>query len=44
MTIGTLKSPNPGEIGTAVLDKYEIFIRFFDEHFARHFQSHCPET
>ena len=34
MTIGTLKSPNPGEIGAPIRDKFEIFIRLFDEHFA----------
>ena len=37
MTMGTLKSPNPRNW---INDKFETFIRLFDEHFARHFESH----
>ena len=37
MTRGTLKSQY-------FRDKIEIFIRLFDEHFARHFESHRRET
>ena len=40
MTIGILKSPNPRNRKKYFRDKFEIFIRLFDEHFARHFESH----
>ena len=37
MTIGTSKSKKSEQY---FRDKIETFIRLFDEHFARHFESH----
>ena len=40
MTIETLKSPNPKNRNGISVIKSKIFIRLFDEYFARHFESH----
>ena len=41
MTIETLKSPNARNRNRLYFrGKIEIFIRLFDEHFARHFESY----
>ena len=41
MTIEILKSPKKSKKSEQYIrDKIEIFIRLFDEHFARHFESH----
>ena len=40
MTIGILKSAGSKKLEQFFRDKFEIFIRLFDEHFARPFESH----
>ena len=35
MTMGTLKSPKSKKLEQYFCDKFEFFIRLFDEHFAR---------
>ena len=45
MAKGIIISPNPRNQHMQYFpDKFEIFIRLFDEHFARHFESHWRET
>ena len=39
-----LKIPKSKKSEQYFRDKFEIFIRLFDEHFARHFESHWRET
>ena len=44
MTIETLKYPNPRIRNSISVIKSKFLICLFDEHFARHFESHCRET
>ena len=44
MTIETLKYPNPRIRNSISVIKSKFVICLFDEHFARHFESHCRET